>query len=52
MQLLINLLRGAVGGISNTSMSRTGNDERAANSAETHDVDVASGRLGGDNDHR
>ena len=34
MQLLINLLRGAAGGIPNTSTSGTGNDDRAANSVE------------------
>ncbi|KAJ8437258.1 hypothetical protein Cgig2_004651 [Carnegiea gigantea] len=35
-----------------TFTSGTRNDDRATNSAETHDIDVASGGLGGDNDHR
>lgn len=52
MQLLINLLRGAVGGIPDTSTSGTHNDDRAANIAETHDIDEASSGFGGDNDHR
>ncbi|KAJ8426475.1 hypothetical protein Cgig2_009072 [Carnegiea gigantea] len=47
MQLLINLLQGAVGGIPDTSMSGTRNDDRATNSAQTHDIDAASSGLGG-----